>query len=94
MTSRNWNRSELARRAGLSPPYVTQLLNGTNKSPGLEQLEALAKALDTTVSRLLAGPEDKPNLRDSLDAIREAMRVLEGEDDAEALKIWESLRRK
>lgn len=67
------SQSELARRAGLTPAYISQLLSGVNQSPGLDQLEQIAKALGITPSRLLAGPDDKPSAIDCLD---EAIRLM------------------
>ena len=44
--------SELARRAGVSQPRISELLNG-GKSPNLTTVGRIADALDTTASDLL-----------------------------------------
>jgi transcriptional regulator with XRE-family HTH domain len=44
MEERGWNNSELARRAGLVPSAVSQVVSGT-RSPGFEFCKKTAKAL-------------------------------------------------
>lgn len=50
----NLTLKELARRTGLSVPFLSQVENG--KTPSLASLFALARELDTTPEALLAGP--------------------------------------
>lgn len=70
------NDADLAKKAGITKTYVSQLLRdkpeGRNENPGIKQLQRIAEALETTASRLLAGPEDRPN---PLQAIDEAVRL-------------------
>ena len=49
---REWDRTELARKAGVSLPYVSQLLSGSRTNPGIRVLRKLATALGTTVAEL------------------------------------------
>ena len=52
------SQEELADRAGIHRTYVSQLERGI-KSPTLAVLIKVARALDTTPSRLLCGVEDE-----------------------------------
>lgn len=45
LAEKGWTRSELARRLGMSPPTVTQYLNG-QISPGVGIIEKFCAALD------------------------------------------------
>lgn len=56
---REWDRTELARKAGVSLPYVSQLLSGTRTNPGMKVLRKLAKALGTTVAELQREPDNE-----------------------------------
>ncbi len=46
-------QDELAKRAKLSTPYVSQIENGVRKNPSLPALQRLAKALGVPVTELL-----------------------------------------
>jgi XRE family transcriptional regulator, master regulator for biofilm formation len=46
-------QDELAKRAKLTKPYISQLENGVRKNPSLPALERLAKALGVPVTELL-----------------------------------------
>jgi transcriptional regulator with XRE-family HTH domain len=46
-------QEQLARRAGLKQPYVSQLEKGTKKNPSLPALKKIAKALGVPVGELL-----------------------------------------
>jgi transcriptional regulator with XRE-family HTH domain len=46
-------QEQLAKRAGLKQPYVSQLEKGTKKSPTLPALKRIAKALGVPVTELL-----------------------------------------
>ena len=51
---KGWSRAELARRAKVSQPYLSQLESGARgKSPGIVSLQRLAKALGVPVTELL-----------------------------------------
>lgn len=50
--NRGYSQTDLARRVGLSRPYLSQLESGT-RSPSLGLAERLARALDITVDELL-----------------------------------------
>lgn len=47
---------ELAIKAGVDAAYISQLLNRKNNGPSLSTLEAIADALNSTVSQLLQDP--------------------------------------
>lgn len=52
MASLGITQNELARRLNVDPSYVSQILNG-HRRPGLDSLEAFAKALKIDPSDLL-----------------------------------------
>ncbi len=47
------SQQELARKARVSQPYLSQLEAGTYRNPGIEILRRLAKALGVPVTELL-----------------------------------------
>lgn len=67
--SRNMTQSELADRTTLPASYVSDLENG-KVAPGIDLVDRLAKALDTTVTDLL--PASAPRASD----LREEVKVL------------------
>jgi len=46
-------QEELAKKARISQPYLSQLEAGTYRNPGIETLKRLAKALGVRVTALL-----------------------------------------
>lgn len=50
---RGITKKELADRAGLVAPTITQIINGDNKNPTIKVLVALAEGLDVPISYLL-----------------------------------------
>ena len=48
----HWNTSELARRAGVSESYLGRVERGEVASPGIEQVEKIARALALTTDEL------------------------------------------
>ena len=51
---KGWTQAELARRARVSQPYLSQIEAGTRgKSPGIRIMQRLAKALGVPVTALL-----------------------------------------
>ena len=46
-------QDELAKRAKLTKPYLSQLENGVRKNPSLPALKRIAKALGVPVTELL-----------------------------------------
>ncbi len=46
-------QDELAKRAKLTKPYISQLESGARKNPSLPALQRLAKALGVPVTELL-----------------------------------------
>ena len=53
MQTKGINRTELAKRLGTSPAYVTKILSGT-ANPSLETMAKIAHALDTKIEIELA----------------------------------------
>jgi len=49
---RQWNKAELARRAGISPSYVTRIEKGEFDRPSIEQIKLIAGALGVLVTDL------------------------------------------
>jgi transcriptional regulator with XRE-family HTH domain len=50
---KGWSQAELARRAGISQPYIVMMESGARKNPSLKMLGKLAKALGVDVTALL-----------------------------------------
>ncbi len=69
------SQSDLARKAGINVQVVSNWITGFRK-PKLENLQKLAKALDTTVEDLLTEPKKKSVLT-SQEIIVEKMKILE-----------------
>lgn len=55
--NRQWNQTQLADAAGVSQATVSQIESG-DRTPGLEAVGALAKALEVTVEFLAYGSND------------------------------------
>lgn len=51
--ARGWNKSELARKAGVSPSYVSKLEAGTYGSSSLNQMAKIATALGCDLDDLV-----------------------------------------
>lgn len=49
-----WSQNELAKRSGVSQPYISELEDGKADNPSMKTLEKLANALGVYVSELLA----------------------------------------
>lgn len=47
------SHGEFAKKAGISAPYLSQLLNRKNENPGVQQLEGVASAMGLTLAELL-----------------------------------------
>lgn len=54
---KEWDRTELSRKAGVSLPYISQLISGARTNPGMKVLRKIARALGTTVAELQAEQE-------------------------------------
>ncbi len=55
-----YNKSELARKTGLSRVAISRILNHKQKNPKLSTLQKLAKALDCTIDELVSEGEKQP----------------------------------
>lgn len=51
--ARGLSASELARRAGLARTHVSLIERGTRRTPSIETVQAIARALGVSVSELL-----------------------------------------
>ena len=58
---RGWDQSELARRAGISPSYVSRLESAAFDRPSAERLASIAAALGRRVSDLIDPPAPPPD---------------------------------
>jgi transcriptional regulator with XRE-family HTH domain len=58
LAARNWTQSELAKRAGMPQPRISEVL-GCRFDPSLKKLERIAKAFGITVSALLMPVQDE-----------------------------------
>lgn len=59
MEQRHLNASELAKRAGVKPSFVYDILHGKSRNPSMNRLASLAEVLDLHLTDLL-GIADKP----------------------------------
>lgn len=53
IAKRGANRTSVARAAGLNPHFIRQWLNGRVRSPGVAQLQAVARVLGVDLLALL-----------------------------------------
>jgi transcriptional regulator with XRE-family HTH domain len=58
--SHGWDQSTLARRAGVSPSYVSRLEAGKHVKPGAGKLRLIAEALGETLESLTGEPSGAP----------------------------------
>ena len=72
-TAQGWSLDELARRARLSPSTLSRIENGKRRI-ALDQLVALARAMDTTLDQLVETGTDDVVSSPVIDSAREAMR--------------------
>lgn len=79
--ARGWGRSQLARKAGVTPSYLGRLEKGVYKRPSVEKLRAIAGALGRTVLDLTDG---EPSVNTDL---LEAIRALVGTDE----ELWREI---
>lgn len=85
------SKSELARRAKISPMYLSQVLNGANQNPAISQLESIALALETTLVQLLGSKEELQRLSthsqwDCLRSVRDLFQEIETGDVDKAVQ--------
>lgn len=66
--ARGWDQSELARRAGVSPSYISRIESGAHKQPSAQKLRLIADALRVPVAELIDGPQADPPKRVDLEA--------------------------
>lgn len=56
--ARRWTRSDLARKAGVDPSYVTRIEEAHYKRPSVDKVAAIARALGIPVTDLTEPPPD------------------------------------
>jgi transcriptional regulator with XRE-family HTH domain len=83
---RGWDQSELARRAGLSPSYVSRLENAGFTRPSLLKVQAFAAALGCRLADLTDPPADPLNVD-----VLEHVRTLCGADEAKFRQVLDLL---
>lgn len=54
-TGRGWSLSDLADASGISKSYISDLENGVAGRPNIQYVFSIARAMDTTLDRLLEG---------------------------------------
>lgn len=55
---RGWTRSDLARKAGIDPSYVTRIEEAKFQHPSIGKVQSLANALNVPMSTLTEPPPD------------------------------------
>ena len=91
---RGWEQKELARRAGVSPSYVSRLEAGLMKEPGVEKLLVICRAFGRPIADLMheSGMELAPRTPQSLtNAALELFRQLSPESRESVLEQMELL---
>jgi transcriptional regulator with XRE-family HTH domain len=53
--ARGWRAGQLAKKAGISPGFLSELENDVQKNPGINYVRAIAHALDVDVHFLTTG---------------------------------------
>lgn len=77
--NRQWNQMDLAKKAGVSQATVSQVERG-DRTPGLEAVGALAKALEVTVEFLAYGSKDLYEMDPEIQVLfRDAERLSEND---------------
>lgn len=61
---RGWTHGMLASRSGVSRNYISKIIKGTRKDPGLSIMAALAQALDVSLDWLAGLPPRNPDALD------------------------------
>lgn len=94
ISDRGWSQSELARRAGVTPPSINKILS-RERFPGVDICRGIARAFGMRDIEVLqiAGLAD-PELSDSTPSVREMIAKftrLSDEDQAYMLKIVTAL---
>lgn len=51
-------QAEAAKKAGVTPTYLSQILRQTNENPAISNLEAIADALGFTLAELVTDPKE------------------------------------
>ena len=64
-TGKGWSLTALAEASGISKSYISDLENGVAGRPNIQYVFSLARAMDTTLDRLIEGttPSDKVERR-------------------------------
>ncbi len=80
LQEKGWSMRELSRRAGLSAPYISNVLAG-KQEPGMKFYQGIGKAFDLTLSQVERldsegiAPDDLESLDDTL-TLREAYEIM------------------
>lgn len=61
--SRGKSMGEVSERAGLSRTAIRDIMNGRAKSPGIDTLQAIAKALNVSLPELFVEPTSQEHVR-------------------------------
>ena len=63
-TGRGWNLSDLAEASGISKSYISDLENGVAGRPNIQYVFSIARAMETTLDRLLVGAVPSDNVEE------------------------------
>ncbi len=94
LRNRNWNRSELARRAGISHSALSHVYTERRK-PGLDVCEAIAKAFNIPPENVLRAAgllPSKPAINELLERAEHLYSLLTRENQRKALEYLEFLK--
>ncbi len=98
LSSTKLGKGEFAKRATISGPYLSQLLAGDNESPGVEQLEGLARAMGISLAELVSDSKELAKLKghsvsDCLGVVADVIELLEGDVPHAALSFLRGKKR-
>lgn len=84
------SQTELAKRVGVTPQYISQIIKEKNESPSFGHLEAIAEAVGLTFFELVTLPEERKanhTAVDCFDVVRNVMMMLRDGRGAEAYNL-------
>lgn len=85
--ARGWSRSDLARKAHVSPSYVTRIEDARYRRPSIDKIAALAEALGIRVTDLTE-PEPAQIPSAAAAALSAMFRPDEAQEVADILSVW------
>lgn len=83
MNKHDWNQSELARRSGLSRQVISYYLSDKSKSPDIDALKSIARALKLPISFIFEEIGILPAQKEMSPERRKLLYLSEGIDEAD-----------